>query len=631
MSIWNSITSPISSVGSYFSQSSLEEQQQQQQSLSQSSRSNDGNQQSELFKKQEQQYDADKIFHLLQQPSPCWVLLSDQTLDPDDVPEWQTHDFKKSTATQVQQAQYYFLILHNINNKSTISNNSGDNSKDLELHLYDAIPSISSKSQQPVMRINLCQYKCLLFPHNLHVSMMYDRKLPILLQSAAPDNRQSSDRYGLRSELYIWFPTAMFKEDWYLSLRMRISSQRHSQYQQYQQQQSHSQQQIEYSRLLANDYSQSAQMNVSYNHEDPTTAWFNALLVRVFPSIVRFEEFNMYVEELLTRKFQLMRTPDFMDDLSLKNFSIDSQPPVLSNAELVQASADGHTEIKFNVKYEGRFEVEAEMNLNLSKMNNNISLLLPKMSIPARVKISFTRLEGRMLVLIKKNPSNRLWFGFTEMPRVYVDISPMINFSKNNELSLDYAIIVQFLQDKFMTVIKEELVYPHMGDVDIPGNSESFDYLFTPGNQGFTSLINEMKVNKQIKKKAAATKGGNGSSQYQSSPFSQEEQNSQQSAKHKRVTSAPMPNAGRYTKLSDQISHRKHLKQQSSPFQEASSKNRSAQQTQKDDRQPHVDLRHDKSSSMGSSVHRKSRSFEGSGADFVDDSLSYTLNDNLQI
>ncbi|KAI3644248.1 hypothetical protein MP228_010412 [Amoeboaphelidium protococcarum] len=627
MSIWNSITSPISSVGSYFSQSSSEEQQlqQQQQSLSQSSRSNDGNQQSgSLKKQQQQQYYADNISHLLQQPSPCWVLLSDQTLDPDDVPEWQTHDFKKSTATQVQQAQYYFLMLHHINS-NTSNNKQGDSSKDQELHLYDAIPSISSKSQQPVMRINLSQYKCLLFPHNLHVSMMYDRKLPILLQSTAPDNRQSSDRYALRSEHYIWFPTAMFKEDWYLSLRMRMSSYKHPQQQQLKL--SHRSQEIEYSRILANDYSQSAQMNVSYNHEDLTTAWFNALLVRVFPSIVRFEEFNMYIEELLTRKFQLMRTPDFMDDLSLKNFSIDSQPPVLSNAELVQASADGHTEIKFNAKYDGRFEVEAEMNLNLNRMNNNISLLLPKMSIPARVKISLTRLEGRMLVLIKKNPSNRLWFGFTEMPRVYVDISPMINLSKNNELSLDYAIIVQFLQDKFMTVIREELVYPHMGDVDIPGNSESFDYLFTPGNQGFTSLINDMKLNKQIKKKVAATKGGNGQSSSQ-----QEEQNPLQSVKHKRVTSAPMPNSGRYKKLSDQISHKKHLKQQSMQQSENNKQYKSSHQQQDNGGYPHVDLRHDQVSSMGSSAHRRSRSFEGNGADFVDeDSLSYTLSDNLHI
>ena len=39
-------------------------------------------------------------------------------------------------------------------------------------------------------------------------------------------------------------------------------------------------------------------------------------------------------------------------------------------------------------------------------------------------------LEGNMMIQIKKPPSNRVWYGFTQMPKLEVEIGPIVSERK---------------------------------------------------------------------------------------------------------------------------------------------------------------------------------------------------------
>ena len=80
--------------------------------------------------------------------------------------------------------------------------------------------------------------------------------------------------------------------------------------------------------------------------------------------------------------------------------------------------------------------------------------------VDLRLAAVLKRLEGKILVRIKPPPSNRIWVAFETMPKMELNIEPIIS-----QRSITYGPILRLIENRVREVIEETLVYPHFDDL----------------------------------------------------------------------------------------------------------------------------------------------------------------------
>ncbi|KCV67368.1 hypothetical protein H696_06204 [Fonticula alba] len=83
--------------------------------------------------------------------------------------------------------------------------------------------------------------------------------------------------------------------------------------------------------------------------------------------------------------------------------------------------------------------------------------------IPVSVRVTLKRLTGDLRILIKKPPSQRIWLGFHERPKVELEFSPQLGAQ-----GVDLQVLLRFLEKLVLEVIDEVMVLPSMEDFWVP-------------------------------------------------------------------------------------------------------------------------------------------------------------------
>ncbi|KAI9478834.1 MAG: putative integral membrane protein conserved region-domain-containing protein, partial [Benjaminiella poitrasii] len=297
------------------------------------------------------------------------------------------------------------------------------------LYLYDSELQLECKET-----IQVNQYTVQIYPDNLKDHELFSKSTCIQLKC----NDMTHCNYLLNCN------RCVTKEDWYFALIRasqwnlsdKISNKTATHFDQ-----------EAMNHLLSTVYSSPRQFELR---------WFNGLLGRLFLGIYRTETTQSFFYNKILSKVQKLnaRRPPFLEEITLRSVDSGHGAPQITQPRLVQLSPQGEYTGEVQLFYDGHFRVELETVLRWK-----YSERLPAIRIDLVLAITLRSIEGRLMVKLKEPPTNRVWLGFYEKPRMDWLVEPVVW-----EKRVGYSVVSKAIQAKIEEIFTETIVLPNMDD-----------------------------------------------------------------------------------------------------------------------------------------------------------------------
>lgn len=150
--------------------------------------------------------------------------------------------------------------------------------------------------------------------------------------------------------------------------------------------------------------------------------WLNAILGRIFLAVYRTKSVEDYITSRIVRKLKRVKLPTMLSEIQVREVHVGASVPLFSKPMLKELTAEGDASMETHVAYVGnaRVTIETEATISLGSRFKPYTVRLV-------LAIVLKELEGTMLFKVKKPPSNRLWFGFTTMPKMVLAVEPVVS------------------------------------------------------------------------------------------------------------------------------------------------------------------------------------------------------------
>ncbi|CDS01460.1 hypothetical protein, partial [Sporisorium scitamineum] len=183
--------------------------------------------------------------------------------------------------------------------------------------------------------------------------------------------------------------------------------------------------------------------------------WLNALVGRIFFSVYRTAWLEDYITSKMMKKMNRVKTPGFLGDIKVVEVDVGRRAPGFSRPMLKALTSEGEASMEVAVHYVGEIRITIATTLTLS-----LGSRFKPYNIPIVLAVVLRSLEGNLLLHVKRPPSNRLWFGFTTMPKMDIDIEPVVS-----ERKVQWGMVTRLIESRLRELLSESIVVPNMDDI----------------------------------------------------------------------------------------------------------------------------------------------------------------------
>lgn len=190
------------------------------------------------------------------------------------------------------------------------------------------------------------------------------------------------------------------------------------------------------------------------SEEHLQSRWLNAMIGRIFLGLYRTADIEGLIREKLNKKISRVKRPAFLSDIEIRKIDTGESAPYFTNLRHKDLTVEGESSMEADVRYTGNFRIEvsavARIDLGARLKAREVNLVL---------SLQVRKLEGHVLFKIKAPPSNRIWFSFSQMPKMEMTVEPIVSSRQ-----ITYTVILRQIEARIKEVIAETLVLPFWDD-----------------------------------------------------------------------------------------------------------------------------------------------------------------------